>query len=146
MTRAELEALSKGLAPVVQQAIAAALAPILARLAELETRGLPAANGEPLTPAVRFDGERALTVSWRAGDRVLQEDVITLPIMLYRGVWLEGKVYEPGDTCTWSGGLWIATQQTNSRPGHVDPASRAWKLASKAGRDGKPGRDGRDAA
>lgn len=57
---------------------------------------------------------------------------IPFPVMVYRGVWQEGRKYEEGDTVTWGGSLWHANKTTSGKPDAGD-----WTLAAKRGRDGK---------
>jgi hypothetical protein len=58
---------------------------------------------------------------------------------LYRGVWAEGRTYEPGDSVTWAGSEWHCLATTTTKPGE---GSKAWTLKVKRGRDGKDGQDG----
>jgi len=50
----------------------------------------------------------------------------------YRGIWIPNP-YERGAIVTHKGGLWLAVQGGDGRPGE----SATWKLIVKAGRDGK---------
>ena len=49
------------------------------------------------------------------------------------GIWEPGKTYPKGSAVTHRGSLWVALQDTNSRPGDPDPSSRAWRLRVKQG-------------
>lgn len=62
----------------------------------------------------------------------------TLPVVLDRGIFKAGEIYEHGDGTTWDGCVWIAQRKTavDERPGD---ASGAWRLAVKKGRDGRDG-------
>ncbi len=62
-----------------------------------------------------------------------------LPVMVYRGIFVDGKQYDCGDTTTWGGSLWHCDEPTTDKPGE---GSKAWRLAAKRGRDGKDGKDG----
>jgi hypothetical protein len=55
----------------------------------------------------------------------------------YQGTWDAGRTYEPENTCTLGGNLWIARRVTFDRPGTSD----AWQLAVKRGRNGKDARE-----
>lgn len=59
---------------------------------------------------------------------------LSFPVMIYRGVFQEGKTYTVGDTVTWGGSLWHCDLETGEKPGE---AGKAWKLAVKKGRDSK---------
>jgi integrin beta 3 len=87
--------------------------------------------------AVLHDGERAFTFRFTKGDRV-KEFAFSMPVELYRGVYVEGKTYDRGDGVTWAGSEWHANETTNTKPGD---GSKAWTLKVKRGRDGKDGRD-----
>ena len=54
--------------------------------------------------------------------------------IIYREIWREGMDYKAGDAVTWGGSLWIALEDTDSKPGD---GSHAWRLAVKKGRDGR---------
>ena len=58
---------------------------------------------------------------------------------IYRGIWADGRTYEPGDGVTWSGSEWHCHATTTTKPGD---GSKAWTLKVKRGRDGKDGKDG----
>jgi integrin beta 3 len=108
-------------------------------------QGLPGRDGQPGVPGrdgkdglgfddldVDYDGARTFTFRLQRGDRT-KEFAFTVPVMLYQGVWQE-RSYEPGDSVTWRGSLWVARAATDSKP---DEASTAWTLCAKKGRDGK---------
>lgn len=83
---------------------------------------------------VEHDGERKAVLRFTKGERVV-ENVITLPTVIYRGVFKAEQPYERGDSVTQAGSTWIATKDTSERPG--DGAD--WVLSVKRGRDGKDG-------
>lgn len=107
--------------------------------------GLPGRDGQPGSPGapgrdgrdgmgfddmtVEYDGERTFTFALTRGERVKTFD-FTVPLMIYRGVWKE-QAYQPGDSVTWSGSVWMCRKATNSKP---DEASDMWQLAVKKGR------------
>jgi len=142
------------IADVIEVVIRAALAPVVARLRTLEAAaaGLgdvrdkvaalearPAVPGPPGPPGlgfddyrVTYDGERTIVHTWTAGERTASHPV-TIPALIYRGVYVDGKTYGPGDFVTFDGSLWHCNADTTIRPGTGAPA---WTLAVKRGRDG----------
>jgi integrin beta 3 len=54
------------------------------------------------------------------------------------GVWREG-MYQRGDTVSHGGSMWIAQQDTDTKP---DTPDCHWRLSVKRGRDGKDGKPG----
>lgn len=146
------------LVDAIETIVRTALAPVVARLRAVETTaadvgpvrdridvlealapvpgpaGPAGADGLGFDDAdVTYDGERTITLTWARGDARV-ERAITLPAMLYRGVYVPGKLYERGDVVTWAGSLWHANAETTTRPGDGAPA---WTLAVKRGRDAK---------
>lgn len=89
---------------------------------------------------VEYDGERTITLKMQKGD-VIKEANITLPVVLDRQIFKEGKSYQAGDGVTWGGSYWIAQKDTSAKP---DTEDSGWRLAVKRGRDGKDGRNGID--
>jgi integrin beta 3 len=88
---------------------------------------------------VFHDGERTFTVKAIRDDRTKELGVFTIQgLQIYRGVFVDGKAYTPGDTVTWGGSLWHCNQPTGSKPGEQ---SKAWTLCVKRGQDGKDGKD-----
>jgi hypothetical protein len=161
MTAPELTLLVQGLAPAVREVITAALADLTARVAALEAHppgrdgrdglngppGLPGPPGRDGTPGTdgqdglgfdalecQYDGERTLTLSFTAGDRVKAFPCV-LPIPIYRGVWQRAASYTRGDLTTFGGSVWHA----NLAPGEAKPGdgSATWTLSVKRGLDGK---------
>ena len=85
------------------------------------------------------DGGRRITYRFSANGRQVERTIKTATV-IDRGVWKPGQ-YEAGDAVTTKGSWWVATRDTDGRPG--DPDS-GWRLAVKRGRDGKPpGQGGR---
>lgn len=84
------------------------------------------------------DGGRVQVRRYGSGERV-KEFRHKTAVIIYRGVFVEGRKYEPGDTVTWGGSLWHCNSETGEKPGET---SKAWTLATKRGRDGKDGKDG----
>ncbi|KRS17569.1 hypothetical protein XM52_13695 [Roseovarius indicus] len=80
------------------------------------------------------DGERGFTFRFQRGAKIV-ERAFTLPVMLDRGVFSEGKGYAAGDVVSFGGSMWVAQKDTEERPGDGD----GWRLSVKRGRDGKDG-------
>jgi len=82
--------------------------------------------------SIEHDGLRQFTFRLMQGERV-KEFAFTLPVVLYKSVWTEGRDYEAGDAVTWAGSLWIAEAKTAAKP----DSGEGWRLAVKRGRDGR---------
>lgn len=80
-------------------------------------------------------GERGIAVIFERG-AIRKEFALTLPAMIYRGVYREGQTYQRGDTATWAGSLWHCERETTDKP---EGAEKAWTLCTKRGRDGRDG-------
>lgn len=89
--------------------------------------------------------ERSFVVRAQSGEHVKDLGLLTFPVQINRGVWIEGTAYEKGDVVTWGGSQWYAKEQTLTKPGEVIGAAY-WTLCVKKGRDGRDGRDGKDAS
>ena len=63
------------------------------------------------------------------------------PVPMYRGVFVAGNDYEPGDMVTWGGSLWHCNAPTRDKP---DAGGGAWTLAVKRGNHGKDCRTDKD--
>lgn len=87
--------------------------------------------------SAEYDGERGIVLRFVRGDQI-KEFAFSMPVVIDRGVWIEGKAYEAGDAVTWAGSVWIAQKATADKPDGGD----GWRLSVKRGRDGKPGKDG----
>jgi hypothetical protein len=85
--------------------------------------------------SVEHDGERTITIVFqRGGER--KEFPVVMPVVLDRGVFVEGKTYDRGDSVTWAGSTWIAQKdKVTSKP----ETSNDWRLAVKRGSKGKDG-------
>ncbi len=84
---------------------------------------------------VIHDGERGITLRFARGEQV-KEFAFTLPIVIDRGVWADGREggYAKGDGVTWAGSFWISQKDGNTdKPDGGD----GWRLSVKRGRDGK---------
>lgn len=98
--------------------------------------GKPGADGLGFDDlSIEYDGEKTVTLKFVRGDQS-KEFPLVLPIVIDRGVFSEGKTYEPGDGVTWAGSFWIAQENTTEKP----DSAKGWRLAVKKGRDGKDGK------
>ena len=82
---------------------------------------------------VEYDGERSFSLVFAKGEeeRAFSFD---LPMMIDRGVFVDGKQYATGDTVTFGGSIWVAQKaQPEGKPG----LSEDWRLAVKKGRNAK---------
>jgi len=86
--------------------------------------------------------ERGFTVTAQRSSGATEVKTLTLPVMMYQGVFKEGETYDHGDMVTWGGSLWHCDVLTRDKPG--EPNVKAWTLAAKRGRDGKDGTNGKD--
>lgn len=133
MTAADLGALIRGLAPAFRDYVHSVLQPVDDRVSLLESQppavagppgekgldgkdGAPGRDGKIENLMVKFDGERTITLCHKNGDPV-EGGVITFPAMIYRGIYQEGKTYQPGDVMTWGGHAWHCRKATTLRPG-----------------------------
>jgi len=87
-----------------------------------------------------FDQQRGWLLRLMRGDQV-KDFPISVP--WDAGTFEQGRVYPKGAGVS-RRGFWIAQEDTAATPGDTSPASRAWRLVVKPGRDGKDGRPGRD--
>lgn len=154
ITRATTEIRERQIAldlQVTQWGAAANEAPVLReRVATLEARApVPGPPGPPGRDgidglgvedlAVTQRDDRSFTITAAHGDRVKEIGTARFAVDLYRGVWAEGRTYEPGDSVTWAGSEWHCLATTTTKPGE---GSKAWTLKVKRGRDGKDGQNG----
>jgi len=61
------------------------------------------------------------------------------PGLVFRGVFVDGQIYDRGHLVTWAGSSWHCNSTTTTKPGE---GSKAWTLMVKRGRDGKDGAPG----
>nr|WP_313023108.1 hypothetical protein [Brucella intermedia] len=98
--------------------------------------GKPGADGLGFDDlSVEYDGEKTVTLKFVRGEQS-KEFPLVLPVVIDRGVFSEGKTYEPGDGVTWGGSFWIAQEITAEKP----DSAKGWRLAVKKGRDGRDGK------
>jgi hypothetical protein len=83
--------------------------------------------------SVEHDGERGFTLRFARGEQV-KEFAFTVPVVLDRGFWADGKSAEAGDGVTFGGSYWIAQRTTATKPEVGNPD---WRLAVKKGRDAR---------
>lgn len=124
---------SGSLVVIMQDGTKRELGPVVGKDGEPGAPGKDGADGlgfDDLT--VTHDGHREFTLVFERGDR-RKEFSFSLPVTLDCGVYSEGRAYEPGDSVTWGGSLWIAQRDTCAKPGESDD----WRLAVKRGRDGR---------
>jgi hypothetical protein len=58
--------------------------------------------------------------------------VVRAEVPVYRGVWTEGRASK-NTICTFKGAMWIALEDTHTRPGDGDTP---WQLCSKSAKNG----------
>ena len=93
--------------------------------------------------AIEYDGERGFSIVFIKGEQRKSFGPYSIPTVLYREVWKDGKAYEKGDAVTWGGSLYIAREANiGAKPGGAGAESRVWVMAVKEGREGKPGKPG----
>ena len=152
------------LADVIHGLIARAIAPVTARLGTLENGrgelgdvreriavlevrapipGPPGADGKDGIDGLGFDdlmvehdGERGFIFKLSRGERVREVGRVSIPLMLYRGLYTPGRAYEPGDVVTHGGSLWHCHKATTTRPETAEGAE-FWRLSVKRGDKGK---------
>lgn len=93
---------------------------------------------------MQADG-RTLLLKFVRGD-VTETHELKFPVMIYRGVFSEGAIYERGDVVTWGGAIWHCDAEPieGEGPGKPVEGAKGWTLAVKRGRDGKAGENGKD--
>lgn len=84
-------------------------------------------------PVVEQRNERSFAFITPKPDGTKSEEVFTLPVAIYRGVWRDDQTYQRGDMVTLAGSVWHCNEDDNTKkPGTKDCG---WQLAVKAGRD-----------
>ena len=78
-----------------------------------------------------YDGEREFSIKASKDGRV-KEAKFTVPTVIDRGYWRDGVKAKSGDGWTEGGHWWICKADTDSRPGHDNPA---WRMGARAGKD-----------
>lgn len=83
--------------------------------------------------SIEHVGERGIVIRCTMTDGRSVPAEISLPVMLYRGVYREDQQYQQGDAVTFGGGIWVARGKPTGKP----TVAPEWQLAVKPGRDGK---------
>lgn len=112
---------------------------LLARIVAIEAR---LAARERLK--VEYDGRRTLTFLQSDGTPV-EGGVLRLPIPIFEGPYVEGRKYEAGDEVQDGGHLWLAREDTATKPDELGAGPRPWVMVVRRGREGKQGPPGREA-
>ena len=123
-----------------------ALGPVVGRDGVDGKDGAPGRDGKDGAPglgledlSVSHDGGRGFVFRMARGD-LIKEFPVTVPVMIYRGVFREDQGgYACGDVVTHGGSLWHCDRDTEEKPGD---GSKDWTLAAKRGRDGRDGKNG----
>lgn len=100
--------------------------------------GLDGKNGTLENVKMVQVDERSVQFCFKDSGEIIEGGRFTFPVDLYRGVWIEGRTYEAGDSVTWAGAVWHCNDQTRTKPGE---GAKAWTLKVKRGRDGRDGKD-----
>lgn len=107
------------------------LGPVVGKDADPAQPGKDGLGFEDMTEELADDG-RTIVRRYARGDQV-KEFRHSLAVVLDRGVYKAGGIYEAGDGVTWAGSFWIAQEKTTEKP----DSGQGWRLAVKRGRDGK---------
>lgn len=83
--------------------------------------------------------EREFQVVHTLSDGKQFAQTFELPLLIYRGVFAEGREYHRGDQVSWGAHQWHCNEPTTEKP---IEGGKAWTLAVKRGRDGKQGDPG----
>ena len=87
-------------------------------------------SAEDVDATILEDG-RTVEFSLRQGEYEYAFE-LGFAVPMYRGVFVDGDTYDPGDLVTWGGSLWHCNAQTQDKP-----SGDSWTLAVKKGRDGR---------
>lgn len=83
--------------------------------------------------------ERTFSFGFKQGE-ITKWHRLKFPVVLDRGIFKSGTVYEKGDSVTFGGMSWIARKDNpQGTPRECDE----WHLAARRGRDGRDGKDGK---
>jgi hypothetical protein len=147
MTADELAAIVEGIAPVVRDAVRAAVGDVATRVQVLDAHVSGLAAGVTDLGAMR---ERLAVLETRppmpgpagqdgAPGAPGPPGADGTPGLVFRGVFVDGQIYDRGHLVTWAGSSWHCNSTTTTKPGE---GSKAWTLMVKRGRDGKDGAPG----
>jgi hypothetical protein len=139
MTEAEVVLIAQTLAPIVRDIVRETKAALqmefqtelLTREAALRERLVALETREPVPGPVGPPGPPGQDGRDGQDGRHGKDGTAGL---VYRGVFLAGDAYAPGDLVTWAGSAWHCKAATTSKPGE---AAADWTLMVKRGRDGK---------
>lgn len=70
-------------------------------------------------------------------EKRVTDAIAALPIVTYRGVYVAGESYVPGNLVGWGGNVYHCRTATTDKP----DVSDAWELAVKKGRDGRDAKE-----
>jgi len=70
---------------------------------------------------VEMADDRTVKINLEKSSGTLIEKSFELPVMIYKGVYVEGTEYKKGDTATWAGSLYTAIKATKEKPGFLSP-------------------------
>jgi len=97
-------------------------------------------NGLDVITVIPGQDLRSLSLSTRCSNGAVAEKTVSVPTMIYRGVWNSEELYHRGDSTTYGGSGWVLmADEATGKPG--DDGS-GWQLSVKRGRDGKDGAKG----
>jgi hypothetical protein len=147
MTPDELAAIVDGITPVIRDVVRTALADVATRVQTVETQ---MAGVTPAVTAIGALRERVAVLETRpalpgppgadgAPGPAGKDGADGTPGLIFRGVFVDGQIYERGHVVTYAGSSWHCNDTTTTKPGD---GSRAWVLLVKRGRDGKDGAPG----
>jgi hypothetical protein len=91
--------------------------------------------------SVSYDKDRTIVLAFQQAGRTKQFP-LQLPFLHYQGVYIDGKLYAPGDVVTHAGSAWHCNAVSGIKPGD---GSADWTLMVKRGQQGAAGLSGRDA-
>lgn len=90
---------------------------------------------------VEFDGERTFALKFVRGEQTKTFGAFTMPAVIYRGTFEDGRLYQKDDCVTWAGAMWIAKEATRIKPGDGE-GKKFWTMSSKRGAEGPRGQKG----
>lgn len=79
------------------------------------------------------EDQRTLVFALRKSNGEYRSHEVTLPVLIARGAYEEGKKYAQGDVVVADGSAWVAQYETSDKPA----TTGAWKLLAQRGRAGK---------
>lgn len=82
---------------------------------------------------------RTLGMAVRMSDGAVVTKSVSVPTMIYRGVYRDDAGYEKGDAVTRGGSLWVLTDDAQVAAPGTPGAASGWTLAAKKGTDGRDG-------